>query len=344
MKKISRLLIPLFLTVSTLLGCSSNATNANNSAKDNKKIILTDGLGRKIELSKPAEKVLTNYTVPVHMIFTLGGQDTLIGADGGSLKNPLISSMKPGSQKLPDFKNKNTFNIEQAIALNPDLVLINAKSKKLIDDAEKHNLKVFAVNAESIDQLQSTMKNLGMALGKEDKADEFIKYYTQKIDFVKNKVKTVDQKNRPKVYIAGSDMFSTAGKDMFQNSMVELCGGTNVSSSLNGGWVKISLEQLLQWNPDVIVLTQYCGVKPEDVLNNPNLKNLNAVKNKKVYLFPSKISSWDMPCPQTILGILWLSKKINPEVFKDVNLQKEADDFYKQFYNSSFTKFGETID
>lgn len=343
MKKISGLLTLLFLIVFSFAGCRES-TVSTNSAKDNKKIVVTDGLGRKIELSKPAERVLTNYTIPVQMICTLGAQKTLVGADGNTLKNPIVSTLLPNSKDLPDFKNKNTFNMEEGIALKPDLVLITAANKKLVTDIESRGLKVFAINAENLDELKSTMTNLGMALGKEKEAAVFNDYYTQKIDLVKNNLKNVEQKDKQKVYIAGTDMYSTAGSDMFQNSLIDLCGGINVSSALKGGWVKVSAEHLIQWNPDVIILTQYCGVKPADVLNNESLKNINAVKNKKVYIIPSKISQWDMPCPQTVLGILWLSKELNPKVFSDTDIIKEADAFYEKSYNTTFTKLGGRID
>jgi len=343
MKKISRLLILLFLIVFFFVGCGKS-TVSTNSAKENKKIVVTDGLGRKIEMSKPAERVLTNYTIPVQMICTLGAQKTLVGADGNTLKNPIVNNLLPNAKELSNFKNKNTFNMEEGIALKPDLVLITAANKKLIDDIESHDLKVFAIKAETLDELKSTMTNLGTALGKEKEAAAFNDYYTQKINFVKNKLKNIEQKEKQKVYIAGADMYSTAGNDMFQDSLINLCGGINISSDLKGGWVKVSAEHLLQWNPDVIILTQYCGVKPADVLNNESLKNINAVKNKKIYLIPSKISQWDMPCPQTVLGILWLSQKLNPQVFSDTDIIKEADAFYQKFYNTTFTKLGGTID
>lgn len=343
MREISKALILFFMIVFSFVGCGKS-TVSTSSVKENKKIVVTDGLGRKIELSKPAERVLTNYTVPVQMICTLGAQKTLVGADGNTLKNPIVTTLLPNSKELPDFKNKNTFNMEQGIALKPDLVLITAANKKLIDDIENRGLKVFAIKAESLDELKSTMTNLGMALGKEEAAAAFNDYYMQKIDFVKNKLKNVEQKDKQKVYIAGSDMYSTAGNDMFQNSLIDLCGGINVSSDLKGGWVKVSAEHLIQWNPDVIILTQYCGVKPADVLNNESFKTLNAVKNKKVYLIPSKISQWDMPCPQTVLGILWLSEKLNPKVFNDTDIIKEADSFYEKFYGTTFTKLSGKVD
>lgn len=56
------------------------------------------------------------------------------------------------------------------------------------------------------------------------------------------------------------------------------------------------------------------------------------------------MSAWDMPCPQTILGIMWLSKKINPQVFKDIDIMEEVNDFYQKFYGTTYTKLGGNVD
>ncbi|NMM63130.1 ABC transporter substrate-binding protein [Clostridium sp. P21] len=345
MKKISKVLI-LLLIVFTFGACGKTTTTTSTTSSDNsKKITVTDGLGRKIELSKPAEKVLSNYAVATQILCTLGEQNNILGPDGKAIQNPLGYSPKTGASKSSATKGANELNVEQVVAAKPDLVVIQKKSKQIVPNLEKANIKVFVVNAEGLDELKSTVKNLGIATGKEKRADEFMDYYTQKLDFINNKIKTVDQKNKPKVYMAGGSMYLTPGKNMFQNSLIELGGGINVAGSLSSAkWNEVSAEQVIGWNPDIIILTQYCGVKPQDVLNNAGLKDINAVKNKKVYLMPSKMSSWDMPCPQTILGVMWLGTKTNPEVFKDTNITKEVDDFYQKFYGTTYTKLGGTLD
>lgn len=341
MKNISKFLI-LLLIVCTFAGCAQKTT-ATTAADTNKKIVVTDGLGRKIELSKPAEKILTNYPIAAQILCTVGKQNNILGADGKVMKNPLSSSPKAGASKSAA---SNEVNVEQVVAAKPDLVIISKKSKQIVENLEKSNIKVFVVSAENLDELKSTVKNLGIATGKEKESSEFMDYYTKKLDSINNKLKAVDQNNKPKVYMAGGSMYLTPGKNMFQNSLIELGGGINVAGSLSGSakWSEVSAEQLIGWNPDIIILTQYSGVKPQDVLSNDSLKDINAVKNKKVYLMPSKMSSWDMPCPQTILGIMWLSTKTNPEVFKDTNITKEVDDFYQKFYGTTYTKLGGTLE
>lgn len=350
MKNISikkKLSFALFFILSmTILfsGCGSS-TVSTKKVSDTPSIVFTDGLGRKIQLDKPAERVLTNYIIPAHMMFVLGAGDRIIGADKkGTAGNPLFKALSPKISDIADFKNKNYFNVEEALALKPDLVLINYSSKNLIDDAEKHGLKVFAIKAETIDDLKDTVKNLGIALGKEKEATSFGEYYDTVINSIKKNSENIKDSDKPTVYIAGNDLYSTASKDMYQHSIIELVGGKNAGAGLSGGWVKVSAEQIIKWDPDIILLTQYCGVKPIDVLNNSSLQGVKAVKNKKVYLFPSKICPLDFPSPQAVIGIEWLSLKVNPDKFSNLNINDEADKFYNKFYGKTFTEFGEKFD
>lgn len=326
----------LMLMPYALTGC---ANSSQTTASDNsKKIVVTDGIGRKVELDKKVDKVLTNDPISTQLVFALGASDELVGMDGKTIKEPFATKINTKGSK-----NSNTFNVESAASVNPGLVLISVKNKNLVDTIQKHGLKVFVVNAESIDELKDTVKNIGKALGKEDKANEFTKYYDTTIAAMKDRTKNLKDSEKPKVYFAGADLFSTCGKDMYQNYIITLAGGKNVGEGLRGRWSKVSVEQVVSWNPDVILLAQYAGTKPEDVLNNPSLQGVNAVKNKKVYLFPSKIYPWDMPAPLAILGIEWTGKKINPDSFKDIDMQKESEKVFKNFYNKNFSDYGETL-
>ncbi len=344
-KKILPLILCIFMFIPYLLtGCTNSSQVSSNNKKQTETIVIKDGLGRKIEINKKIDRVLTNYVIATHMVFALGASDKLVGVDKKSLENPFFNKINSKTSKSSNFNNKNSFNMEEALSLHPDLVLISGKNKKLIDDIEKHGLKVFVINAENLDELKDTMKSLGKAFQKEKEADAFIKYYDDTISLVKKRTENLKDTEKPKVYLSGPDLFSTCGKDMYQNYIISLAGGKNVSEDLKGGWSKISLEQIIRWNPDVILLTQYSGVKPEDVLKNTSLQGVAAVKNKKVYLFPSKICAWDIPSPQAILGIEWLSLKLNPDKFKDIDIRKESDKVFKLFYNKTFSEFKEPLD
>lgn len=233
-------------------------------------------------------------------------------------------------------------NIEEAIALKPDLILVPGRNQELVETLEEKGLNVFGVVAEDLDQLKDTMLELGKALGQEEQAEEFVKYYDDVIKDVQEKTASLSDEDKPTVYLVGPmGLLSTCSKDMYQNYLITLAGGKNAAGELTGGWVEISPEQLIEWNPDIILIVQYTtGVTPDDVLNDSRLQSIKAVKNKQVYWFPSNLSPWDYPSPEAAVGILWIAQKLHPDLFPDIDMMKEADSYFETFYGKTFTELG----
>ena len=115
----------------------------------------------------------------------------------------------------------------------------------------------------------------------------------------------------------------------------------DAAAEIKGGKIDISPEQLIEWNPDIIVAAQYTTeVNLEDILTDKRWQGIDAVINDNVFWFPSNLTPWDYPSAETILGIKWLAQKLHPEQFKDMDMIEEADEFYKKFYGITFTELG----
>ena len=126
---------------------------------------------------------------------------------------------------------------------------------------------------------------------------------------------------------------------MYQNSVIEQAGGVNVAKDLSDDqWANISYEQLLQYNPDMIVIIPEAEFTKEDVLNDSELANLNAVKNKAVYEMPGDFEAWDSPVPSGVLGSMWLASIINEDEYSFDDFKNDAANFYKEFYNVDIDK------
>ncbi|MDI9476193.1 MAG: ABC transporter substrate-binding protein [Bacillota bacterium] len=323
------------------VGTASQQTEAQ-------KIIVTDDSGRQVEIPDKVERIVVNYGIAGHMVFALGQQDKLVGIDSPSKDNAFFNAIKPGFSSLPTPGNPSEVNIEEVITLNPDLIIVPGRNKELIENLEQRGLTVFGVTAEDLEQLKITMKNLGKALGNEEKAAQFIKYYDDAIKTVQEKTKDLQPNEKPGVYLVGRDgLLSTCSEDMYQHFLIDLVGGKNVAAeeSIPGqGWFKISPEQLIKWNPDLIVVARYAsGITPQQILTDERLRGINAVKNKQVFWFPSELGSWDCPSPQAVPGIKWLAKKLHPNKFQDMNLEKDVDDFFMMLYGKTFTDLGGSL-
>jgi iron complex transport system substrate-binding protein len=124
----------------------------------------------------------------------------------------------------------------------------------------------------------------------------------------------------------------TYGTGKYTGVIMDRAGGRNVAEQING-YQQVSMEEILQWNPEVIfVQDRYQAIIPE-IKNDPTWQAVDAVKNDRVYLCPEYVKPWGHPCPESLaLGEIWMAKRLYPDKLADVDLQKLVNDYYLKFY------------
>ena len=121
---------------------------------------------------------------------------------------------------------------------------------------------------------------------------------------------------------------------MYQNEMTKIAGGECVTASLDSDkWTDISVEQLLQWDPEYIFVVNYAEYSIDDLKNDEALKDLRAVKENKVFMIPSAIEAWDYPQPSSALGLYWMAGILHPDLVDPDRYLEEALTFYKTYYD-----------
>ncbi len=341
-----RILFSAFLVFGIIWGsgCHERPSNA-----DPDRITVIDGQGRKVSVPREINRIVTNYGIAAHMVCILGEWNKLKGVDSNSKSVRFFNTISPEIARLPTTGSVSAINLEQTLLLKPDLVLISGKNKVMVDQLASYGLTVFGIVAEDLSQITHTVQNLGVALNRQKKASQFIAYYNATLDLVKERLKDLSTDERPIVFLTGPmGVLSTCSRSMYQQGLIDVCGGRNAGGMLSGagsphGWVTISAEQVLQWNPDVILVVHYGPAKPEEILTDRRWQKIKAVENRKVSYFPSFLTPWDYPSPQAVLGIRWLAVTLHPEKFRDVDLLKDTDTFYKTFYGKTFSELGGTI-
>ncbi|SFD30829.1 ABC transporter substrate-binding protein [Clostridium uliginosum] len=333
MKKLKRIssVILVFIFITTFfIGCGKNEKITDNN---NKTITVEDQLGRKVEIKGEVNKIISSYPITTSLLVALGIKDKLAGVEMKPKDKELYRRVAPEFLDKPQIGSAKSINVEECAKINPDLVIIPTRTKEVIPKFEELNIPVIAVEPESLDSFLECVKLIGKSTNTEQRANEIVKYYEDNLE----KVKKINENNtnKPKVYLSGSsNILRTCTSKMYQDYMIKASGGNNVTSNINDGyWVDISAEQLLSYNPDIIYIVQYAKYSVEDVLKDPRLKDVNAVKNKKVFAIPSVIEPWDYPTPSSILGILWMTNNINPDKYSKDEFEKTAKDFYKKFFN-----------
>lgn len=287
---------------------------------------VVDMSGRKVQVPHEIKRIFTPYRVATGMLLILGEQDRLVGIS--TKPSPMALRIFPGLKQV-GLANRHS-SIEEILKLHPDLVITSPGSQ--VRDLEQAGIPVFCISVEDPDSLIRGLTVTAELLGKQSRAREISRYYQSRIEYITRQTAKVQQKK--KAYLAGATLLSAVGGDFYQDRIIGLAGGINVSHEGKGGWVSVSREHLMSWDPDIILALSYYGkTLPEEILKDRSLSTLKAVSGKHVYTFPTYIDSWDLPSPESILGIMWLAGILYPGEIS-LDMEKEAREFYSRFYGS----------
>ena len=247
------------LVIFTFVGCSADTT-ASKDVQQTREII--DLKGRKVTIPKEVNKVISSYMPATNLVFIVGGEKKLVGVSDKGKKNPFFKSLYPEIDELVEVGSKSKgLNIETVVAMKPDVIIMfpNKQSENTCKQLKEQGIPAVVIDLENIDNMKKSTLLMGEVLGRKEQAIDVIKYYEDTMIMIEERLKKIPIQDRKKVYLAGAHgLLSTCSKDMYQDFIIEKAGGINVAHSLSGGWNRISTEQLINWNPDVIVSVRYC--------------------------------------------------------------------------------------
>lgn len=325
--KIFKKLGILVTTMSLLVGMSGCAQQNQKEPTKTEGITIIDQAGRKVTLEKPAEKIVSGYYIATSTLLGLGQKDKLVGVEMKANKRPIYQMAAPEIVKLPAMGNKKMFNVEECAKVKPDVVFLPVSLKSYVKKLESLDIKVILLQPETMDSYDEAVDIIAKACGAQKQAEEYFAYRKNLYDTY-----IEDENANKRVYFAGTKALQSAGIDMFQSELLKVAGAENVmKESGKGNWLHISKETLIKTNPEVIFIEQK-GAKVSDFTKDAALSNINAVKNKQVYVFPANLETWDTPNLSSCLGVLWTYAILYPEHMTMDCVKQEAKKFYQKFY------------
>lgn len=324
-------------TVMEAAGGKETESKMETEASDKEEtgsITVTDQAGRKVTLDAPAERIVSSYYISTALLIALGCEDELVGIEMKGDTRPLYQMAAPQLLELPAIGSGKGINVEETAALEPDVVIIPKRLEESAAVFETLEIPVVIVNPETQDEFEDCVALLAEITGTEVTGEELLNYYHEKMEFASQLTKDAE---KPSVYLAsGSDYLSTCTSKMYQNDLISMAGGISVSAELEDSyWAAISAEQLTAWNPDYIFAVSYAEYGLDSFTENEALAEVEAVKQEQVFTFPSKIEAWDYPTPSSVLGVLWLTNALHPDLYSEEEYKEEATEFYQKFFDIS---------
>ena len=305
---------------------------------------ITDAAGRKVEIPDTVRRVLAAGPPASVLVYVLA-PDKLTGwvrQPGDAEKQFLMPSVRD----LPTFGQLTgkggTANMEAVLAAKPDIILdvgtVNPTYASLADKVQAQTGIPYVLIDGSFARSAETLREAGDILGVADRAEKLATYAATKISDLDTKLASIPDSDRPRVYYGrGPEGLETGLSGSINLEILGAAGATNVAAAAGkGGLTQVSLEQILSWKPDTILAAS--GKFASSVKSDPLWKNLDAVKNNRVFVTPNLPFGWfdSPPGINRLIGISWLEHLFYPKQFTG-DLKADVREFFTLFYQVDLT-------
>ena len=226
--------------------------------------------------------------------------------------------------------------------LNPDIVLgVGKEQAQMLRKAgiPAVTFSAAAWNYDVVETYDHWIELLDQIFGKSEISDKVAAYSKEVYADVQQKVSTIAQEDKKKVLVLfqyDDSAMIASGPNFFGQFWCDASGAVNVAAQTEGNSVQINMEQVYEWNPDLIVITNFTGTQPEDLYNNAigndDWSTVNAVKNKQVYKMPLGLYRSFTPGADTPVTLQWFAKTVNPELFADTDIEEVTRTYFKDYY------------
>jgi len=314
-----------------LMGCGGKAKEP---------AAITDQAGRSVKLPQRVEKIASLWPEATRVVYALGEQNKLVGVDSASRTCPVLTAAFPGIKDLKDLGSAigamgggGTFNMETLAEASPDIVFMSTDAKEIADKVQE-NLRIPVVCVRIHPMLKgkhsfNLFPIIGKCLGKEKEGSEMKNFLEKELSKITSVTSSIPTSEKPKVYQAfAQDLLKTIG--VFD--VISLAGGKSVAEggAKGAAWYSVSFEDVLRWDPEIVVLHGFGRFNPQDLYADPGWQKIKAVKDKRVFKLTLGWTGWDPG--GFVVNVMQNAKVFHPKKFTDLNVEKEANFIFERLY------------
>jgi iron complex transport system substrate-binding protein len=299
---------------------------------------VTDGAGRSVTVPLRVTRVFPAGPPAAITMYT-AAPDLLLGwprPNGPAEREFLLPDVGSRPEVGRVTGRGNTANLEAVLALKPDLIVdigsVNATYVSLADRVQEQTGIPYALLDGRFEGIAATYRIIGALIGRSEQADALARYAEETIATITGRIAAIPRERRPRVYYArGPRGLETGLGGSINVETIELVA-QNVAGGTRGGLSNVSIEQVLLWNPEVIVTIDQDFAA--HVYDDRAWAPVEAVRARRVHLSPKLPFGWvDFPpSVDRVIGLWWLAKILYPDRFPE-DLRALSRDFYARFYH-----------
>lgn len=308
MNRFLRQLVPILLslTVLPLFACGQPPAATTPAA-----ITVTDQAGRTVTLPGLAQRIISIAPANTEILFALELSDRIAAVTD-------YCNYPPEAAEKPSIGGFYDPNIEEIVALSPDLVLAAPiQTDQIIPQLEARGITVLALAPENLEEVLAAVSLVGKVTGVEEKAAALIKDMQKRIKAVTDKTDSLTDEEKPKIlYLVWHEPLYAAGAKTFHDELIRKAGGVNMVTE--EAYPSINMETVIDADPDIIMASIGMGEGGDAPFifaqQEARLRDVAARKNNRIYGINSEIV--DRAGPRIVDALEEFARLIHPELFK----------------------------
>jgi iron complex transport system substrate-binding protein len=276
-------------------------------------LTIADGLGRQVRLERAPQRIVSYKASNTETLFALGAGDRVVGTDD-------YSDYPPAAKALPKLGGvQANVNLEALVALQPDLVVTTGARPDFATLLEPQRIPVIVLDYKDITGTLANVELLGKVVDKPVEAARLVDTMRQRLAAVEERTRSA-RKVRVYYELDGTSPSNpyTAGPGSFIDDLITRAGGTNVAAGAKGEFPRISAEEVVNANPEVIVVPTGSFsppnvTDPATFAQRPGWSEIEAVRQGAIRGIDADIIF--RPGPRLVDALDALARAIHPELF-----------------------------
>ena len=278
-------------------------------------LTIVDDLGRTVQIAELPQRIVSLAPSNTEIIYALGLEDRLVGTTD-------YCDYPEAAKSKPRVSGYSTPNLEKVVSVQPELILAEAIHEKTVLPAlENLKLTVIVMSAKSLDTVLNDIKLVGQVNGKSQAAATLVDSLNARIQAIVSKTDTLTPEQRVKVlYVVWHDPIWTMGRETFINDLIWESGGVNIFAADFEKSRVVSLEAIIQKNPQVILVSGMGTTGDliyKNIMKETRLSGVDAMRNNRIYKI-SDANLIERPGPRIVDGLEEVAKLLHPEIFGNV--------------------------
>lgn len=319
-------------------------------------ITIIDHAGNEVTLPREIHRIAVGNIYPLPSVLSVffDSAEKIVAMPQQSMaaaQNSLLGELYPEILHADTgFIDGTSINLEELIALDPDVVFYSADSTENTEALMNSGIPAVAVSAskwdyDAVETLHNWIALLGQIFPENEKSALCDEYSLKMQDLINERTANLTEEQRKNVFFLfqySDANITTSGKHFFGQFWANAIGAKNVGAEMeNKNSAAVSMEQIYAWNPDIIFVTNYTTATPADLyenkIGNYDWSAVNAVKNQRVYKMPLGMYRSYTAGIDTPVTLLWLAKAAYPDLFEDIDITAETQKYYKDIFGIELT-------